>query len=573
MPSQAVAVAVLPFSLEKSFRDAAGSVLVLTLLACGAADRVTSPVPTDAPCAGAASALRPLQVAVTDCSRGTTVVLAGNRATYVVVAQLALGDVDPTPVPYTISVPGRAVYASAPVAERAPSTRATERARAFDAALRERDRALAGVAAGGLGAVAGGALRGQGATAGASASSPPAVGSTRVFHVLATADAGPQHYGAVSARLVFAGSNILLYVDAAAPAPGFTADQLEALGHRFDEVLYPMEVEAFGAPTDIDGNERLIMLLSPVVNALTPRGACASGGYIGGFVTGNDLVNADTTSNRGEVFYAIVPDPSGKVSCTHTVADVEALLGSTFLHETQHLISYSQHVIVNHGKPQAGWLDEGMSLVAEELGAVHYQATSPDSALPFLANIAAASYGYLLRPDTTSLTTRDDSDLGTQWRGGEWLLLRWLGDHAGGPAFFRALVHGRQTGVAAVEAAAGEPFPTLLGDFAMALYADSLAGIPRGALPARNTFTSRPLWSLYRATSLIGAGGRSSFPLEPRPLTGATSGTLLPGGFAFYRITGAPGVDSVTLRFGTPDGAPLPAALHPQLSILRLPDD
>ena len=52
----------------------------------------------------------------------------------------------------------------------------------------------------------------------------------------------------------------------------------------------------------------------------------------------------------------------------------------TFLHELQHLISFSQHVVVHHSNPEYGWLDEGLSIVAEELGSLYYEQKCPGTA-------------------------------------------------------------------------------------------------------------------------------------------------------------------------------------------------
>ncbi|HEX9108572.1 MAG TPA: hypothetical protein VF832_15115 [Longimicrobiales bacterium] len=511
--------------------------------------------------------------------------LAGAGASYLVAVELASGDGSADPVAYTVSVPATSVsdvvptVASSPVLARAALVTGAAAAsgaapRAFDAVLRARGQQLAPGAA----RLAAALSSGSGAATRASASAAaPELGSARDFEVLATTDSH-ERYAPVSARLAYAGTNLLLYVDQAAPAGGFSAGDLAELGRYYDEVMYPLDVANFGTPSDIDQNGRLVMLLTPVVNAMVTKQTCSTQGYIGGFFNPNDLSSSASTSNRGEVFYALVPDPAGTRSCVHTVADTRALLAGTFLHETQHLISYSQHVLVNHGSAEAGWLDEGLSLVAEELGSIFYEGKYPgstgrslpgqllpDSAQPFMANVLAASYVYLARPDTTSLTTHSDGDAGLDWRGGDWLLLRWLGDQLGGPAFYQALERTSASGIAAIEAAAHQRFTALFGDFALALFTDSLPGLPRGAVPARNTFAARGLRALY-------AGYRDGFPLAPRPLTGSSNGTLAPGSLALYRIYTTTSAASVTLRFSTPAGAPLPAGLKPQVAVFRMQD-
>ena len=59
--------------------------------------------------------------------------------------------------------------------------------------------------------------------------------------------------------------------------------------------------------------------------------------------------------------------------------------------------------------------------------------------------------------------------------------MRYLGDQHGA-AFYKLLEQGPSDGVADLEAAVGQPFPTFFADFGLALYTDSLPGL-RPALP------------------------------------------------------------------------------------------
>ena len=179
----------------------------------------------------------------------------------------------------------------------------------------------------------------------------------------------------VGGRLAYAGSSVLVYLDTLAAANGFTTAQLQAFGQLFDQTLYPIDTAAFGPPSDIDGNGRVIMLMTPAVNALTPAAECQTQGFVAGFFEEEDLGggSSDPNSNDGEIFYSMAPDPSGVSSCAHSVADVGADVPSTFMHELQHLISYSQHAVIHGGQPEYGWLDEGLSIVAEELGSLFYE--------------------------------------------------------------------------------------------------------------------------------------------------------------------------------------------------------
>src|SRR6185312_3574484 len=123
-------------------------------------------------------------------------------------------------------------------------------------------------------------------------------------------------FSTVTAQLAFIGTNVLLYIDQAAPSDGFTPDQLTAFGQLFDQTLYGIDIAAFVQPSDVDGNGHVIMLMSPAVNADTPASQCATQGFVVGFFDPEDFTN-DVNSNHGEIFYSIVPDSSGIVSCAH----------------------------------------------------------------------------------------------------------------------------------------------------------------------------------------------------------------------------------------------------------------
>jgi hypothetical protein len=582
----------------------AGALAAVALLgACASSDSTTGvqapPAQASVACAGSGAAqLGVLQGTTMDCHAGTAVTLAGRGARYLIVPNLAVSDLPDQPVPYVVGASGlSAVAAVAPLASAATVASAPasllqawaaagrgpgDLQRAFDAALRHM--AARNVAAGVWRRPVGVA----GMRAAVAAGPLPAVGSLRAFHVVSTIDTVNVTFKRVTARLDYVGTNILLYVDTASPPGGFTPSQINTFAQTFDQVLYGIDVNAFGPPSDIDGNGHLIMLLTPVVNALTPAAECASQGYIGGFFTGNDLANTDSTSNRGEIFYALAPDPNGVVSCPHAAQDLEGEEGVTFVHELQHLINFSQHVLVQNSTSEEGWLDEGLSLIAQELGSLYYEQKYPapagrssplqlfpDSSEPYIGDLLATSYSYLLGPDTTTLTLHSDADMGLNWRGGDWLLLRWLGDQEGGDTFFRALEETPLTGVANIEAAAHASFPSLFGHFSVALYTDSIPGVARSQVPAQDRFLSRDLRRLYAAYYRVAGPSPdvpAVFPLQPAslPVTGTVPGSLQPGAMAFYTATSSASADSITVTFSAPDGTPLAPILGPQLAIFRL---
>ncbi len=441
--------------------------------------------------------------------------------------------------------------------------------------------------------VAAGRWRAQAPLAGAFSVQPaaaPVLHSVRGFRVAASLSATSPSYKTVNARLEYIGQHLLIYVDSLAPSSGATTLDLQVIGPLFDQTLFTLDTNTFGQPSDLDGNNAVIMLMTPVVNSLTPAATCRTDGYVAGFFDGVDLgALSDPNSNSGEVFYTIVPDPAAVASCTHTLDDFLATVPATFLHELQHLINFSQHVLVHNSDEEEGWLDEGLSRIAEELGSVHYEQLFPpptgrtdtrqlfpDSAEGYITGLLTTSYSYLLDPGAETLTLHSDADGGLEWRGGVWLLLRWLGDRFG-PGIFKQLVQTGATGTTNIAAATGTTFPSVFGDFSLALYTDSIPGIARSSIPAQYRFQTRNLRTMFAALYRV-AGPSSDFPLQfPITVTSlnasnALSDAMPAGAMAFYALTTSSGQATVRIRFASPGGGLLPAALHPQVSLFRLPD-
>ena len=129
--------------------------------------------------------------------------------------------------------------------------------------------------------------------------------------------------------------------------------------------ILPVDVGVFGDPADIDGNGRIILLFTPRVNRLSPRG---SDGFVAGFFFGLDLMPELNNSNAAEVFYVMVPDPSGRFGAARSLAVVLNTVPSILAHELQHMIHYNQRILLRGAeRSEALWLSEGLAQMAEEL--------------------------------------------------------------------------------------------------------------------------------------------------------------------------------------------------------------
>jgi hypothetical protein len=179
---------------------------------------------------------------------------------------------------------------------------------------------------------------------------------------------------------------------------------------------------------------------------------------------------------------------------------------------------------------------------------------------------------FLQRPGASSVTAITGGGTLAE-RGGSWLFLRWLGDQKG-EAIYGRLVQTSRTGVANVEEKAGETFAGLFGDFATAVYTDSLPGVPRSQVPARLRFTTRNFRVVFKRFADIDQSGRTPvFPFTPQSLAAGenATGTVAQGSMVYYQLTTKPNEPAVGLRFSRGDLSAFAADDQVQIGIFRLP--
>ena len=175
----------------------------------------------------------------------------------------------------------------------------------------------------------------------------------------------------------------------------------------------------------------------------------------------------------------MVPDPDGDhgtaISSDFSLTNI---LPGVLVHEYQHMINFNQHYFENDSSAEEGWLNEGLSHLAEDI----YYADSDD----FMDGVG------LENPARISSYLSDISDLcftcGTDLaqRGGSYLFLRYLYDQAelgnlsnvdDGKEMLQQLLDTDERGIDnVVDVVSGtsdtDAFKELLGRFALAVYLD-----------------------------------------------------------------------------------------------------
>jgi len=390
------------------------------------------------------------------------------------------------------------------------------------------------------------------------------------------------------------GSGSIWLEDLLNPPPGLSSSDYATLGAQFDDVALPRLRTHFGEPTDLDGNDRIVVVISQQVNRF--------GGVLG-FVVSTDFAPTEIcpASNVGEFYYSITPDPDGLIPAPSGQSQVRLTLEEfrsetprLAAHETTHIIQFGRRIQSGASAFGTIWELEGQAVLGEEV--VGFDAiglgprqnlgfgvafnTSDASPVDWFANAfidLAVYYGFQSptsrasgAPAACSWLGRSDvsgpCNYGRLPYGVSWSFLRWLSDHygdqfAGGEAeMHRRLVEASVAGFPAIEQVVGESRSPLLAYWAASLYTDGR--LPPGADPR----LSFPSWNLRS----IDGGLVETAQLQPQSVSfnGFTATQSVAAGSSHYLRVSGPAHPSFAIRTTTQAGTQLPA--HMQVWVVRL---
>ena len=368
----------------------------------------------------------------------------------------------------------------------------------------------------------------------------------------------------------------IVVADNANPSGGFTTDEYLAIAQEFDTQVYPLDTQNFGVPSDIDQNGgRAIIFYTRAVNELTPPN---SESVVGGFFHPRDLFpkigpqqgTADDcpSSNVGEIFYMLVPDPNGEVNNNvRTKASVRRGTVGVLAHEFQHLINGSRRIYVNDAEDfEVVWLNEGLSHIAEELMFYRISGLAPkqnitlqtlrssqtilDAVNAYQTSNLGRLIEYLDDPEQNSPYAAND-ELAT--RGATWSLLRYAADRSttAQQTIWTNLVNSKTIGTANFTAVFGGNFVDWVRDWAVTTYTDD-------AVLTTAAFR-HPSWNFRDIVPAL--LDPPAFPLKTRTLTAGSQLALsLKGGGAAY-LRFSVGSNAVGDISATSSGAVLPSTV------------
>ncbi|MEP7382319.1 MAG: Ig-like domain-containing protein [Gemmatimonadota bacterium] len=373
--------------------------------------------------------------------------------------------------------------------------------------------------------------------------------------------------------------------DVNAPAAGFTIADYNAIAAEFDNLIFPTDTSWFGAPTDINNDGRISILLTPEVNKLTPAG---STGFTAGFFFGSDLIKKSeypTTNecrnqtNEQEIFYVLAPDPTGQFNNVRTTVTVRQGTRGVIAHEFQHMINqgvrqYNPAVLAL----ETFWLNEGMSHLAEEVvgraqrgygdfDRLTYELVNPS---PSAANDYNAFFRqnlsrfqrWMARPDTSApISARNKDQLAP--RGASWALLRYSIDqfsNGAARAFTKALAAGPQTDIANLLARVpGTQFDQIITGWLVANYA---SGLNISGLATRYDYLS---WNIRDAMSNVNAG---TFPLLINQFPGTYTTQALSSSGNYFELSRSNSSAPVQVKLTNGSGGAITSD-YATLAILR----
>lgn len=391
------------------------------------------------------------------------------------------------------------------------------------------------------------------------------------------------------------------------------------LSAELDDRVYPTDSAYFGEPSDLDGNERVVVLFTKDVNDLSEPGGDT---FVAGFFFSGDLADEETcpVGNQGELLYILAPDPDGVFGDTVSVTFAKRNARGVVSHEFQHLITAAQRVFDPgaFANLEETWLSEGFSHVAEEVSGLAV------GNLPVRSNLTLAEtadtneafetfvsfhFPNFLRlraffadpSDTQALATEDPNDLGSlRMRGFSWTLLRWAADRfvsasasvppgSGEEAFFRELstggpqhLKGVDNLVRAVNMFADRDYTweEILAEYASmpALDDQGPAVLPEATQvktwDLRDVFLDLHNEETIRFTASNPFTQEYPLELTSVPLDASTSREasfdLRAGAQRYFLLTGTGGdAPNVVVEVRAPDGSLLPATAAVQVTVVR----
>ena len=397
--------------------------------------------------------------------------------------------------------------------------------------------------------------------------------------------------GLVTAELRAKTASSMWWVDVDNPVGGFSTEQFEELGLFFDDYIYATEVAEYGPSTDMDDNDRIVIVMTKQINSDNTENSQTIG-FVNpcDFISRGDPPDLVHTSNEGEFFYAIAPDPDSVFGEAVNPESYLEFLPLVIAHEFTHIIQFGRRYVSTTAQElMDNYISEGQATLSEEIvgHAVFGNSAGQNLDVRMALNMDSLQvFPWYLNPwvdmvyyfgwpsdreaprvegapqECTWIARSDSHPCGGRplWYGVTWSLLRWLsdqyGDALGGEAAFQsAIIDGDRAGfdnLSDVLVGTGE-FNDLLAQWAAALYMDDRPGAV-----APLTMTSWDLLSVEE-TLLETAW---LHPTSYEFVNFAEDVTIRDPSTAYFLVGGSGSSQSYTLRVSSSAGGDMSSTLQ-----------
>ncbi len=251
----------------------------------------------------------------------------------------------------------------------------------------------------------------------------------------------------------------------------YQAPFVDALAQAYEQRVWPSDTAAFGAPTDVDQNGRILVLLTHEL------GAHLNGGWLIGYFGNGDLLRARDTSpdcsaggsNHAEIVYLNgVQNGAANGYSAQELSDT--VYPATLAHEIQHLLNLGHRCVEKRcDAAEDTWINEALSKVAEDLAGYGWNgALGRSEGAAYLSRTEGDLRGY----DGRSLTRWEGDPIGNYQ--GAHSFLRFFADRFG-PQLVGE-VAGGAGGRDSLEGALGRPLSRAMAEWATALLVSNEPG-------------------------------------------------------------------------------------------------
>lgn len=259
----------------------------------------------------------------------------------------------------------------------------------------------------------------------------------------------PHHYTQISAEQIAVGKQVAVFLDSQLNKTDLAAGLVDEIVHLMDSQVVPKTEELLGRFSDVDGDGKLTLLLSPWLARL--QGGETS---VGGFVRAEDFRSdrKPPFSNQCDMLYLnsqLKPDKN---------------LATLLTHEYTHAVCVSQRLNSASNSTttfyEEDWLNEAIAHVSEQLQTGSW------------SNLDHRLSCYLNSPANYPLVVDDYYQAGL-WRnhgcrGATFLFLRWCVDRFG-PEILRNLATSHCSGIGNIEQATNNAFADLFRHWSLAV--------------------------------------------------------------------------------------------------------